>query len=194
MIGKLLEVRIIGLGGQGAVVGAEILADAVFREGKWSQMIPQYGGVRRGSVVQGFVRIDEKMITLNTSINTPDIIVVLDPKIQKNYPIAQGLKQGGMAILNSEQSPEEVDLGVKLSKISTIDATRISREILGPQPIPITNTIMIGAFSKATGVVKLESLFPRIKENFPGKTGDINIAMVKAGYERCKVACLETPK
>lgn len=183
----LIEIRIIGLGGQGAVVGAEILADSAFREGKWSQMIPQYGGQRRGSIVQGFVRLDDKMISINTSIKTPDILVVLDPKILKKYPATQGLKEGGMAVLNSELPPEEVNLGLELSMIATVDATKISRDFFGTQPIPITNTAMMGAFCKATELVKLPTLYPKIREVFSGKTGETNVAMANAGFEACKV-------
>jgi 2-oxoacid:acceptor oxidoreductase gamma subunit (pyruvate/2-ketoisovalerate family) len=183
----LIEIRIIGLGGQGAVMGAEILADSAFREGKWSQMIPSYGGQRRGGIAQGFVRLDDKMISLNSPVRTPDILVILDPKILSKMPATQGLKEGGMAVLNSEMSPDEVDLGIKLSKIATVNATKISRSFLGMQPIPITNTTMIGAFCKATELIKLQTLYPKIKEVFPGKTGDVNVSMAETGFKECKV-------
>jgi 2-oxoacid:acceptor oxidoreductase gamma subunit (pyruvate/2-ketoisovalerate family) len=187
----LIEIRIIGLGGQGAVVGAEILADSAFREGKWSQMIPSYGGQRRGGIAQGFVRIDDKMITLNSAIKNPDILVVLDPKIFVKMPVLQGLKEGGTVILNSELPPNEIKLAAKVTNLSTVDATKISREFLGMQPIPITNTIMMGAFCKATELIKLETLFPKIREAFPGKTGETNVKMASAGFEACKVKKME---
>lgn len=41
---RLLEIRFHGMGGQGAVLGALLLAEAAFREGKWAQKIPVYGG------------------------------------------------------------------------------------------------------------------------------------------------------
>lgn len=183
----MIEIRMMGLGGQGAVMGAEILADAGFRDGKWSQMIPQYGGIRRGGIVQSFVRLDDKPVTIHNAVLTPDIIIVLDPKLQKTFPITRGLKEGGIAIINTSQKPEEIDFGLKLLKLATVDATAISREFFGLRPIPITNTTMLGAFSKATGLVKLESLFHGIKELFPGKVGETNVQMATRGYEEVKI-------
>ena len=184
---NMIEIKIMGLGGQGAVMGAEILADAAFRDGNWSQMIPLYGGVRRGAVVQSFVRIDKKLITIHNAILNPDIVVVLDHKLQITYPITQGLKENGIAILNTQQAPNEIDLGKKLSKIAMVDATKISTEFFGPRPIPITNTTMLGAFSKATGLVNLEALYPCIRERFPGKTGEMNVEMATRGFEEVEV-------
>lgn len=183
----MIEIKLMGLGGQGAVMGAEILAGAAFKDGHWSQMIPLYTGVRRGSVVQSFVRIDDKLITIHNAVLNPNIIIVLDPKLQRMYPITQGLKEGGIAILNTQLPPDEVDLGVKLSKIATLDATKVSSEFFGPRPIPITNTTMLGAFCKATGIVKLESLFEPIQESFAGKIGKMNVEIAKRGYEEAKV-------
>ena len=183
----MIEIKIMGLGGQGAVMGAEILAGAAFKDNHWSQMIPLYTGVRRGSVVQYFVRLDDKLITIHNAVLNPDIIIVLDPKLQKMYPITQGLKEGGIALMNTQLAPDEVDLGVNLSKIATINATKVSTEFFGQRPIPITNTTMLGAFCKTTGLVELESLFEPIQEAFAGKIGKMNIEIAKRGYEEVKV-------
>ena len=186
MVGTI-EIRIHGRGGQGAVIGAEILADALFREGKYSQKIPVYGAERRGAPVVAFVRFDEKPITLTCGVYNPDCIVVLDPKLQKTVNVAAGLKEGGVAILNETKDPEDVDLGVNLSKIATVDATSIAVDVIGPQAIPITNTVMLGALSKATGWIKLESLFDPIRERFPGEIGEKNIKAAEMGYEKVRV-------
>lgn len=183
----MIEIRFHGRGGQGAVTAGEILADAVFREGRWSQKIPIYGGERRGAPVMAFTRISDKKITLNCGIEEPDCIIVLDPVLPTIVNVARGLKEGGIAVLNDTKPIDHLDLGVKLSKIAVVDATGISIEIFGPRSIPITNTIMLGAFSKATGMVKLTSLFEPIIEKFSKKIGEINIEAVKKGYEQTKV-------
>jgi Pyruvate/2-oxoacid:ferredoxin oxidoreductase gamma subunit len=89
--------------------------------------------------------------------------------------------------MNSARAPEEVDLGVKLSKVATLDATGVAIEVFGPTAIPITNTAMLGALSAATGWVKLGSLFEPITERFSGQVGERNISAAKLGYERVKV-------
>ena len=47
----MIEIRFHGMGGQGAVMGALILAEAAFSEGMYAQKIPVYGGMRRGGDV-----------------------------------------------------------------------------------------------------------------------------------------------
>ena len=64
----MIEIRIHGRGGQGAVVASEILAKAVFREGKYVQSFPAFGVERRGAPVMAFTRIDEKPISIRTQI------------------------------------------------------------------------------------------------------------------------------
>ena len=40
---SMIEIRFHGRGGQGAVTAAEILAKAVFEEGKYTQAFPSFG-------------------------------------------------------------------------------------------------------------------------------------------------------
>jgi pyruvate ferredoxin oxidoreductase gamma subunit len=61
-----------------------------------------------------------------------------------------------------------------------IDATKIAMEILGR---PIVNTIMLGAFCKATGEVSLESVNKAISERFKGDLGKKNLLAIKTAYE-----------
>jgi 2-oxoisovalerate ferredoxin oxidoreductase gamma subunit len=182
----LFEIRIHGRGGQGAVTAAEILAEAVFREGMWTQKIPVYGVERRGSPVEAFVRIDEKPITILSYVYEPDCIIVLDPMLPKVIDVTRGLKESGIAILNSLDHPKNIDLNLHLSKVATVDASKIFIDLLGPRAITFTNTTMLGAFSKATSLVKLESLLASIKETFSGEIGEINLRMCKKGYEKTR--------
>jgi 2-oxoacid:acceptor oxidoreductase gamma subunit (pyruvate/2-ketoisovalerate family) len=171
------------MGGQGAVMGSLMLAEAAFSEGKYAQKIPVYGGMRRGGDVTVFLRLDDKPIRRTCGIYEPDALVVLDPTLVEHQKVRQGLKEGGIAVLNDPRDPSEVDLGVSLSKIATLDATSISTELFGVRAIPITNTIIMGAIAKSTGWVKLESLFKPIKHSFPGRIGEINIQACKRGYD-----------
>jgi pyruvate ferredoxin oxidoreductase gamma subunit len=64
-----------------------------------------------------------------------------------------------------------------------VDATKIARELLGA---PITNTTMVGAVVKATGVVRLESLVEPLKDRF-GRLAERNISAMKRAYEAAVV-------
>lgn len=184
----MIEIRFHGMGGQGAVMGALMLAEAAFSEGKYAQKIPVYGGMRRGGDVTVFLRLDDKPIRRTSGIYEPDALVVLDPALTAHETVRKGLKEGGVAILNDTRSPAEVDLGAKLSKVATVDATSLSTEIFGVRAIPITNTILMGAIAKATDWVKLESLYEPITHAFPGRIGELNVDACKKGYDAAEVA------
>lgn len=183
----MIEIRFHGMGGQGAVMGALMLAEAAFSEGKYAQKIPVYGGMRRGGDVTVFLRLDDKPIRRTCGIYEPDALLVLDPALTTVPAVRKGLKREGLAVINDKRSPEEVDLGVELSKVATVDATGIFTEVFGPRAIPITNTTLLGAVSKATGWVKLESLFEPIMHLFPGRIGELNVQACKRGYDTVNV-------
>ena len=176
------------MGGQGAVMGALMLAEAAFGEGKYAQKIPVYGGMRRGGDVTVFLRLDDKPIRRTSGIYEPDALIILDPTLTGHARVTQGIKSGGTLILNDTLKPSEVDIGVKLGKVATVDATSISSEIFGVRAIPIVNTILMGAIAKATDWVKLESLYDPIMHTFPGRIGELNVEACKRGYEAAEVA------
>ena len=176
------------MGGQGAVMGALMLAEAAFGEGKYAQKIPVYGGMRRGGDVTVFLRLDDKPIRRTSGIYEPDALIILDPTLTGHSRVTQGIKEGGTLILNDTLNPGEVDIGVKLGKVATVDATSISSEIFGVRAIPIVNTILMGAIAKATDWVKLDSLYDPIMHTFPGRIGELNVEACKKGYEAAEVA------
>ena len=52
------ELRLHGRGGQGIVVGGEILSNAFLNEGKYLAVMPSYGVERRGSDVTAYYEAD----------------------------------------------------------------------------------------------------------------------------------------
>ena len=178
----MIEIRLHGRGGQGAVTASRILATAAYEEGQYSQAIPMYGTERRGAPLTAFVRIDNQRVRERMLVHEPDISIVLDPLIAKQQAVVDSLKAGGIVLLNTALKPEEVKLGGDF-KVATVDATTIALETLGR---PITNTAILGAFVKVTGALKLESIEKAIKKYFPGRLGDMNIAAVRRSYEAVK--------
>jgi len=182
----MIEVRFHGRGGQGAVTAANILAAAAFKQGKYVQAFPFFGVERRGAPVTAFTRIDDKPIRIKTQIYEPDIVVVLDPSLLDTVDVTAGLKDNGTVIVNTEKSKEEVlkKLKKKPKKLALVDATTIALEILG---LPITNTAILGAFSRATGVVDLKYVLEAIKETFSGELGEKNARAAEEAFKRTVV-------
>ncbi len=162
------EIRFHGRGGQGAVMAAQTLAEAAVIEGNYAVAFPFFGAERRGAPVLAFTRIDSKKIYSKTQVHAPDSVVVLDDSLLDTIDVVSGLKPDGTAVINSNDKPGDIDLGREI-RTATVNATSVALEIL---KAPITNTAILGAFAKATGVIKIESLEEAIKRRFGEKLGE----------------------
>jgi pyruvate ferredoxin oxidoreductase gamma subunit len=182
---QLIEIRWHGRGGQGAVTSAELVAQAAVSEGKYAQAFPSFGPERRGAPVLAFVRIDsQRPILIRAEIAQPDIVVVLDPGLLSIVDVASGLKENGIVIMNTKKSFQDVGANLKTKcRLAKVDANTIAREVLG---VPITNTTMVGALIKASGVVELESLVEPLQNRF-GRLAERNINAMKKAYEDTEV-------
>jgi len=98
------------------------------------------------------------------------------------------LKKGGVIIANTKVEPENIKFksDVQPSKIATLDAYTISREVYGDRAIPIVNTIMMGAFAKASGWLKIDSVVEAIRLQWP-QAAETNAKAALKGYEAVKV-------
>ena len=180
----MLEVRWHGRGGQGAVTAAEILATAVINEGRYAQAFAAFGAERRGAPVLAFTRIDEKEILIRSQIYQPDVVVVLDPNLVGTKGLDEGLKTGGIVVLNTAAEPASFQSSFSSAgKIATVDATSIAIKELGS---PITNTAILGALVKATGVVKLDTLQAIFNERFKA-FAEKNVNAVMSAYQQTRI-------
>jgi pyruvate ferredoxin oxidoreductase gamma subunit len=176
---RMIEIRIHGRGGQGNVAAAELLAIAAFKDGKFAQAFPSFGAERVGAPVQAFVRIDSKKIRVREDVRTPDFLIVQDQYLIDSVPVLDGLKEGGLVLVNANLRSEDLNLKTTAT-VETIPATEIALEIIG-RPIP--NAIMIGAFCSITGLVSLEAVQQAIMEKFPGPVGTNNVAAMERAHE-----------
>jgi len=175
----MIEIRIHGRGGQGAVVASQVLAVAAFREGKYVQAFPAFGVERRGAPVVAFARISDRPIRIRSQIYNPDHIIVLDPTLLQAVDVTAGLKEKGWIIINSDRPPEEFDLPRKF-RVATVDANSIAvKHRLGTRTAPIA---ILGAFSRITGIVGLEAVLEAVRETVPIRQEE-NVAAAKEAYE-----------
>jgi len=181
----MIEIRLHGRGGQGAVTSAELLALAAINQGKYAQAFPSFGPERRGAPVIAFCRISDKHIKLRTNINFPDIVLVLDPSILRLVNVTAGLKQDGILITNTKHTCDEIrtELGIR-HRLATVNATKIAREEMG---VPITNTTMLGALLKAREIVPVDALLGPITRRF-GRIAEKNIKSCTRAYHEAEVS------
>jgi pyruvate ferredoxin oxidoreductase gamma subunit len=182
----MVDIRIHGRGGQGAVTTGQIMAIAAFDDGKQSQTFPMFGVERAGAPVQAFARISNEKINIRSQIYNPDIVLVLDYSLLESVDVTSGLKNKGVIIVNTNKSPEDLKIKGKFD-VHTVDATAIAMEIFGK---PIVNTPMLGAFSKITKDISLKSLVKAIDEVFlktkGKKIAELNKKAITAVYNQTK--------
>ncbi len=179
----MIEIRFHGRGGQGTVVASKILADTIAKEGNYVQAYPEFGVERRGAPVFAFIRIDDSPIYDKSRIYEPDHVVVVDPTLIDAIDVTEGLKEGGMIIINTDKKPEELKFPDKY-KIVSFNATGIAvRHKLGTLAAPIVNTSIVGAVVKILKLARIESLLEAVREGVPVKPEE-NAAAAKEAFEK----------
>ncbi|MGQ9471236.1 MAG: 2-oxoacid:acceptor oxidoreductase family protein [Candidatus Aminicenantales bacterium] len=179
----MMEIRFHGRGGQGTVVASKILADALAKEGNYVQAYPEFGVERRGAPVYAFIRIDDKPIHDKSRIYTPDHVVVVDPTLVEAIDVTEGLKLGGIIIINSDRKPDDFPFPSNF-RVATINATEIAvKHRLGTLATPIVNTAIVGAVIKILGICRIDSLVAAIREGVPIKPDD-NVRAAEEAYEK----------
>ena len=178
----MIEIRIHGRGGQGVVTAAELIAIAAFKGGKQAQAFPSFGVERTGAPVESFARIDDQPIMVRQQIYQPNVLIIQDSTLLEVIDVTKGANKKTVIIINTAKPKDELKINLPKNNIRTIAATKIAREIIGKN---IVNTVILGAFARATGLISLKSLEQAIAEKFAGQTDLIakNIKAVKLAYE-----------
>jgi pyruvate ferredoxin oxidoreductase gamma subunit len=183
----LQEIRWHGRGGQGAWTASEVLARAAIYEGKYVQSFPEFGPERMGAPLAAYTRISDQPISLHSAIYTPGVVVVLDPTLLNTVKVAEGLSDDGALVVNTRQSPAELRKRLDLAKhqVWTVPATDLAIKTLN---VPITNTVMLGAATRAAKLVTLESIEKAIRDRFKERPdmAEKNIAVIKEAYTEAK--------
>jgi pyruvate ferredoxin oxidoreductase gamma subunit len=168
---ELVEIRWHGRGGQGVVTAGKLLAETAMERGEYFQAFPDYGPERMGAPIRAFTRLSPNPINIHSQVEEPDIVVVLDGTLLGTVDVAEGLKEEGMLLVNTVMEPGDMReaTGFGSGKAFTVDASHIAIEEVGRG---ITNTPMLGAFSRATGLFDLEDMAQELRTWFADKLSE----------------------
>ncbi|MGH7260037.1 MAG: 2-oxoacid:acceptor oxidoreductase family protein [Nitrospiraceae bacterium] len=176
MIKKRLNIRMSGLGGQGAVTAAHVMAMAASKDGKFAISNPFFGAEKRMAPAESYCRIGIERIYDRGELVFPDVIEVFHPQVitmGKSYtmPFYSGIKEGGLVIINSDMPilPDEdierlKDLNVAVFYIA---GTQVALEVAGTELS--TNMTMIGSVAGITKCVSMNALDLALQERFGKK-------------------------
>jgi pyruvate ferredoxin oxidoreductase gamma subunit len=158
----VIEIRWHGRAGQGAKTASQLLAAASMAAGKNVQAFPEYGPERSGAPMRAYTRIGDEKIRRRYGVTEPDVVVVLDESLLREAAAAEGLRDGGVLIVNSEH---------ELEGAICVPATKIAAQGAG-----YVNVVMLGAVAAALHEPSLDALLAAA-----AKKG-VATADVEAGY------------
>ena len=169
----MTEILWHGRGGQGAFTAARLLGDAYsLKDNAYALAFPSFGPERRGAPIRAFTKLDKKPIGNRSEITRSNYSIFLDDTLFNEKSFHE-LKQNGIILLNTKKT-------FKDPRVITLDGDGIAARILG---LPITNTILLGAFAAVSREITLEDINKAIRQTMPHRLHEKNIAAVKAAFE-----------
>ena len=179
------EITFFSRGGQGGITSCQLLAQTSFIEGfKDVMAIPQIGAERRGAAIRAFLIISKKEIRKICAVTKPDIVLILDESLMNLPAIVNAIpKTNCKVIVNAEN----LDGDTRLSKdieLYSFPGTSIALDLdLMLEGSPLVNVPILGAYSKATGLVSIDALSTVLKEKW-GSRAERNIEAIRLSYDK----------
>jgi 2-oxoglutarate ferredoxin oxidoreductase subunit gamma len=174
-----LEVRIGGTGGQGLLLSAKILADALAAGGQHVAQSQTYEPTSRGGFCNADLVISDAEVDfpLTTAI---DYLVLLDRlAVKPSWPL---LKPGAVVIADTRLCPE---LPAGDYRCYHLPLSRTALE-LGSERV--TNMVALGALVALTGICDRNRIEQAVRAETPRSFLDLNMDALKAGYSVHKQA------
>jgi len=171
----LTEIRWHARAGQGAKTAAQLLALAFLREGRYVQAFPEYGPERRGAPLRAFTRVATAPIRRHNGVTEPDLVVVLEPSLLREADVAEGLRPGGVVLVDADEAPAELES----VRVRCVPATRLA----AAHGSSFANIVMAGAVARELGGPTLAALQEAAVEELGGKVPAETIrSAVAEGY------------
>ena len=168
-----------GRGGQGAQTAGNLLAMAFFAAGRQVQAFSSYGGARRGTPVNSFLRVADRPIRVRCDIEQADAILCFDASLLEGRLLATA-RADTLIVVNSSRPPDHYARTLPGYRVIPVDGISISRRHgLGR----IVNSSLLGAFARAIEAPPLEVLTGTLIEEAPAMHAE-NVAACAEGY-RC---------
>jgi pyruvate ferredoxin oxidoreductase gamma subunit len=157
------EIRMESIGGMGANLAGQILAEACILEMGYNGVnFASYGSEKKGTPVKSFIRLcpGDVEVTDNAPVEHPHMLAVFAEGLLGSIPLTQGFKKGGAVVVNTTKTPDEIMELMQLPgcKLVCVDAMKISME----EKVPL-NTALLGSIARASGFIDPEAIKNVIK-------------------------------
>lgn len=166
------EMRLSGSGGQGMILAAVIMSEAVGHNRNVVQS-QSYGPEARGGASKADVVISTNEIFYPKAMNLDLLLAMTQEALDSYYG---GLKEGGTLVVDTTlitDFPTEDYFGLPF--------TRLAREEAGH--IMVANVIALATIAEITGIVTRDELTKAVLKRAPRGTEEKNERAIKIGFE-----------
>ncbi|MCL1796886.1 MAG: indolepyruvate oxidoreductase subunit beta [Eggerthellaceae bacterium] len=183
-----ITVLLCGVGGQGTILAADLLAHSAQAAGYEVKLSEVHGMAQRGGAVTTIVRFGEKVSAMVTDEGCADVVIAFETtEALRNISY---LKADGKLLVNDEtKKPLPVltgkmemppDARGTLTKLgaSLVPATKIAREIGNEK---CSNVVLLGALANEVGIGK-SFWEAQIETRLPARLTEINLTAFRAGF------------
>jgi 2-oxoglutarate ferredoxin oxidoreductase subunit gamma len=164
-----------GFGGQGIISGGIMLAYTGMMDGLNVTFFPAYGAEMRGGTANCSIVISSDPVA-SPVVGSPDTVLIMnEPSLAKFEPT---VKPGGRIFVNTSlvaSRPKRTDV-----EVIEVPANELAEEL---GSIKCANMVMLGAYARKTGAVKIETLKNNIKKVYP-RAKDILVEMNKKAIDK----------
>ena len=173
MRGARIEIRIGGTGGQGLILCAKMLADALAANGKRVAQSQSYEPTSRG----GFCNAD--LVVSDSEVDFPlataiDNLVLLDRlAVEPSWPL---VKEGALVIADTRLCPEPPAGNYHAHHLP------LSRTALELGSERVTNMVALGALVALSGICARKRIEQAVRAETPRGFLDLNLDALAAGY------------
>lgn len=186
----MLNVMIVGVGGQGSLLASRILGSLFMEQGLDVKVSEVHGMAQRGGSVVTFVRAGKSVASPLVSLGEADVIIAFEELEAMRY--LPWLRDGGTIIINTQQIapmpvitgvaryPENIieDLRAKKVKVVSFDALHAAQQAGNAKA---ANVALLGAAAKVIGYEKTD-WEQAMNKTVPPKFIKLNLLAFDNGY------------
>ena len=201
----VVNVVIAGVGGQGSILAAHLLAQAGLKQGLDVKLAETFGAATRGGSVMAHVRMGDVWAPTMME-DEADVVLSMEP-LEALRVANLFLRPGGWVLTNTrpwipvdvavgrvEYPPIEgivAGLGKLGASVVSLDATALATEAGNARA---ANTVMLGGLF-ALGILDLfeENLFAAMEERWPERLVEVNRMAYGLGHRAASATLGESP-
>jgi len=184
------NIIICGVGGQGTILASDIISDSLFMSGFDVKKCEIHGMSQRQGSVVSYIRYGNKVYSPVISENEADFIIGFEklealryiPLLKENsIAIVQDLEIPPISVLfGNAKYPEDFTeiMSKKTKNIYLIETKNLLKELGNPK---VSNTFMLGIFSKNIPQIKENFWIESIKKNVKKEYIQINLKAFEKG-------------